>query len=984
MPEHPIISHDGAALHHSDEGRTLSVVLPEKVVADQSTTYLYPVGKDAELDRYFPSSNSSDSSDLSGIEDWINLAVTEKLQKMDLPVERDLADQQLISKLQPMFDALASKVTDGQHLNTDMTKQIHDIMDSAATQSIITNAIARGIGSAVGSSIISAIFKSITTPFEVASDVASTVNDGASAINNATNAVKNVADTVSSISKQIDDTTGALTQQYDNIKERLATIKNRPTISHAPLSDVTVTLLEQPHSNKAKKQKFNETVFGDNSVTMIDVSAQVTLYEVALLNPQMPSFWANSVSNGLLWNNTFATNQNHDWIIQADNAWYDGAGEQQHHAQFQYTCMTARTNVAAAHHIQHQTVNATTAVRVSELPEVSIADFKVGGQINDRTVQSTLNGMLHPANIATLRDIAFKLSEPVYFYDNTLMYAKLMHYALLLRTFEWSQLPAEALPWQAQVNFVNLDDAALPWQNLANPIDQGHIVMVDGFDWQNTGQQNLALLYILSSSGPRLELGDAVHGPISRYCQWPRIPVTVLVHGAAPAVPAPVAVNATTVINFARRLAESRNEQDQLVKGLYCATELMGANVQQFEETAVHKHVLSSHHGVAVHSLPMPRDYNYLARFLNLRPTAPAMTYANEIDAFVSRTPTEIVTAMAIYAASIQTMATTYLAGMNVTTEHLMNRSMLPLVALDPSLLNMLAALNQPVAVPSIANVNSDARFHAFVRCLVNKYFSFTIYEQLWWQTSSFFQSANFAMDVMAATYHNYPAPYAPRRGTFYAMTGLIKQYPVEWAASSRGAHFSIEKETVRVGPVADRGWRAVLGDKNYNESILLNTPYKLNMYGWQVLQCLCNRAWPNAQPAGIATMTHIWQQHLPPTQWVLAGPVADRLPLWNDQAHSFELCTFKSFDWDTSTLYAPRLQAAQNWWLAYSYHDGSRPTAGFDALSRDMGAIVAPIEGYMDLSFLNLNAPMPAPPNRSDLTVASDAPNSSLQPALN
>lgn len=536
------------------------------------------------------------------------------------------------------------------------------------------------------------------------------------------------------------------------------------------------------------------------------------------------------------------------------------------------------------------------------------------------------------------------------------MYAKLLHYVLLSRTFSWSGIEPNAEAWNADVNWVNLDDANLSWVSLANPIDSGHIVLVETFDWTNYGPLASQLLYLLSSDGHRLTIPADTHGPISRYCKWPKISVTVLIHGAAPAAPPAAILPATTVFNFAKQLAANRNEQDQLLRGLYCAVELMGANLRTTAESVDVKHTMSVFMGQTSHALPMPRDYNYLARFLNLRPAPPPNHVADELEAFASRSNLETVTAMAIYAAANQSMTTTYLAGLNITTQQLIHYATTPAAFNNPSLLNILDVLTEPGITPSITNSDCDATLHVKVRRLVSHLFNMNIYDNLWWGGHAFLRRASVSAVVAAHIYGGMLTQHAPRIGTMFALTSLLKEYPYEWGASARGAHFNIQNEVVRRGPVADRGWRSVLGDQQYDKLVTLNSPFLLKMYGWQVMQCLLNRAELAAEPPHVQLMTHVWQQGLALTPWTMHQPIANIGPVYNAEAACYEPCTFVSYQWSTETVIAPQLLLTDVWWTYYSYYDGARATCGFDCLSADPGHVANPIEGIMDLSFLGLN----------------------------
>lgn len=76
--------------------------------------------------------------------------------------------------------------------------------------------------------------------------------------------------------------------------------------------------------------------------------------------------------------------------------------------------------------------------------------------------------------------------------------------------------------------------------------------------------------------------GFRVDGPVdggtlnASYMNWPAIPVTVLMHGGAPVLPAAQIVPHITLYSFLTKLAVQRNEWDSCIRGMYLAFELVG------------------------------------------------------------------------------------------------------------------------------------------------------------------------------------------------------------------------------------------------------------------------------------------------------------------------------------------------------------------------------------------------------------------------
>lgn len=286
----------------------------------------------------------------------------------------------------------------------------------------------------VGNVIVGYIFKAIKAPFEVGSDVVSTVDSAADAIdhiasasNNFASAAKEIkqvtADTASQVTEAVKTINSALTKS-EGAKERQHDTLHAAILSSAPLPDLGLvadykkkrvgTKLLESHSN-------NRTVkFGDNSVTMIGVQDRRAYAHNVPDHNATPNMWQRGVQMTHTWAETFATNANHDCILQSQLAWYTGVGEQRNVIVAPSTITHGVLNPVEAQHVQFPTVTYTTSIRLAEVAETATAELKTANQINDRTVANVLNGMLHPANANILRDVAFKLGEPIFFYDNVM------------------------------------------------------------------------------------------------------------------------------------------------------------------------------------------------------------------------------------------------------------------------------------------------------------------------------------------------------------------------------------------------------------------------------------------------------------------------------------------------------------------------------------------------------------------------------------
>lgn len=252
--------------------------------------------------------------------------------------------------------------------------------------------------------------------------------------------------------------------------------------------------------------------FGDHSVTMIFVTEEWAVQQELAAMAPTPTLWQDAIQQRS-WANVVTTNNNHDIIINLTNVWYNADSTEAHRVDFDNTVVNGMVKAVAAHHVIFPTVTMAQGVVVGMAEDVSVAEVTIGGQINDRQVQNTLHGKLHAANASLLKDLAYKLGDKLLFYDNTYMYAKLAHYVLTNDFFSQANVAVNGLDWDANIHWLNLDEANLNYQLIVTEMEQGSIFFIENFDWQNTGEDAIQLLYLLSSGQHRLQCQDAAtHG----------------------------------------------------------------------------------------------------------------------------------------------------------------------------------------------------------------------------------------------------------------------------------------------------------------------------------------------------------------------------------------------------------------------------------------------------------------------------------------
>lgn len=670
--------------------------------------------------------------------------------------------------------------------------------------------------------------------------------------------------------------------------------------------------------------------FGDHSVTLASVMEKILYDTETEEKANIANFWREVISHTGVWKDSYSTDRDGICRLASTNQWFGEAGETAHTHRFECQVQQYVSNLTEANAFTPPKVNFRSSVIMSEVTDDKLAQLRTAGLINDRTVVNTMNGFLAPGNIQALRDLAPKLAEHIIYYDNVALYAKLLHYALIQNLSSESGAALAPRPWAADITVVNLDDAQLDVAPLSTAIDNGSIVVVEKFDWHRTNNLSYNLLQLISSGGYLLTNADAAQrGPVSRYYEWPQIKVTLLAHGPVPAWPPAAVCPAAEVIDFCHRLAINRSEEDQMLRGLYAAMELCGTQLRYLDDDALSRKCISLFFGSADFSLPAPRDYSYMARFLNIKPAFPGNEVNTEVVAFISTPVPERARLINMYTGWINALSSSYLAGVNLTTQDIVywhshvrgNAPQQRDITFD--------SIVYPMAEPNMHYQECDATFHYVVRANFATMFDITIPTQTWVQQLWLAQPGSITVAVAQRMYEGLDDNYAPRYGTMLAFTLFFKKYPKEWGISDKGASCNIESEVILFGNPNQQGWFATRGDREYAQAAVGDTPYHLMMYGWQVLQVLANKAWLGQAP-DLGLSLHPWAPGQEPQLWERdAHPDAHQLPLWNVDGHCFEPLTFKSYDYTTNTLFAPYLPRDDGWWERYMYDDGKRPNAG-------------------------------------------------------
>lgn len=130
-------------------------------------------------------------------------------------------------------------------------------------------------------------------------------------------------------------------------------------------------------------------------------------------------------------------------------------------------------------------------------------------------------------------------------------------------------------------------------------------------------------------------------------------------------------------------------------------------------------------------------------------------------------------------------------------------------------------------------------------------------------------------------------------------------------------------------GHVTTRSWQLAAGKR----------PFILEMYAWQVMQCMLNRAYNDVAP----DLRFYSFPHIPGAiQDVVNAPVAmaNMLPVWNAAGRFFEPATFRSYSWSDDLIVIPTMANNARWWFLYDGPLAMQPHAGITNIDHNVGLL--------------------------------------------
>jgi len=317
-----------------------------------------------------------------------------------------------------------------------------------------------------------------------------------------------------------------------------------------------------------------------------------------------------------------------------------------------------------------------------DLDMTKLTPFYTGATINDKAVQNGLAPYLKITNQAVMRAMGDNLLESQYSTHNYAIYAKLIWFALVRDLFTQTAAAPVLQPFPDGFDpmFVNLGDAQLHPAAVTNPIRNGNIILVEGFDWSLADLQ--ALMW-LAKPGHRYTGVVAQNIPHAAYVSWPGVNVVVYRTEAAPVLPPIEDVDPQVLYNLALKMAQVRGETECLLVGLYWVLDYIGVRwIRRDRRVHAQRHI-HPFNGANSLRLPQPWDYNVMLRILGVKPPNPGFGLS-EVQTWMQCAPMNRDNIAVLYAASIYVFATTYLYSLQITAERIVEWTtggILPLTA---------------------------------------------------------------------------------------------------------------------------------------------------------------------------------------------------------------------------------------------------------------------------------------------------------------
>lgn len=532
--------------------------------------------------------------------------------------------------------------------------------------------------------------------------------------------------------------------------------------------------------------------------------------------------------------------------------------------------------------------------------------FLHGGLPSERVAVSAFQPLVRLANINAARALTTFIESSKSKVDNMLIYAKLLHTAMLYDLYAamgTAVVPVAFVAADAPI-WVDITNNALDYNNIADPIESGRLQLLEGYDYVT---DDLQVVYWLAQVGHLVDGGVApAQVPVASYINWPRIPITIFGRGAQPA-PWPIAVaqlSAVRLMNFAQKLARSRMEMPDLIRGLYFAMDLMGTQFHANGAAGVRRPCTPYFTVTSGITVAAPYDSNILLRAMGLYAEQPKCD-EKEWEAYTVAAPITRTRLVALYVAALNTFTTTALYSLNITAQHVIN--WLTNANVPPQI----GGLMMTRLAQTGTKLSTEAWLYQIPRDMFVEYMGVTVlkgtYKQQTWNPNNAQANAAAAFGGVAHL-GNFGRPL--RLGNPLAIDRFLLMRPQEWGILGLNTTVDIRAEVVTHGPAAEQGWFAYLGSNDYTAKVSGPKPHHLTTYGVWALNAIVNELRPAAAQI-VERSTARWAGARKSRVERWAAPAVDLVANYLPALTCFEPCTVLSYDFDTQMIEAPAITGA-------------------------------------------------------------------------
>jgi hypothetical protein len=522
----------------------------------------------------------------------------------------------------------------------------------------------------------------------------------------------------------------------------------------------------------------------------------------------------------------------------------------------------------------------------TELGRTDRAEFK--RLYNANVLQPVLRMASQPA----LRALNVGLELGLSYFDNYMMYAKMFYWAIVLELYNSiHHVPAATdYPVGDDHQFINLDDASLNPTIMPDALCQGRIMLLEGTDYN---ADDLQALLLLCKPGFRVD-GPPVGGTLNAsYLHWPAIPVTVLMHGGAPAIPAAQIVPALSLYAFITKLAAQRHEWDSCMRGMYLAFDLLG--IQYVLDGQDYYPILSNLSTTDVY-IPAPYDYNFMLRILGLYPNTNEASRV-EVQTFLARRSVDRVRICTLYSACLSTFTTTTLYSLNIPVRYIIAWGMG--LALPPLIVQV---FNSGLLVLKGRAPNSEAIMLSQPKKGYKVLLGVNVCQGLY--PSGRWNGNYGGNHIIAHSFHLAPPQQPPRLVNPLVIDNWLIVRPMEWGICAPRPSVNLRPDlSVAVAPEI-QGWYANQGSCIYAERAKGTFPAKLSVYGVQALNVICEYLAVGA-PLLISEQTAYCRPNSEAV-WSIPAPIPVGNFTYMPALHIIEPATLCSFNWELNRVLAP------------------------------------------------------------------------------